>query len=58
LVNTHKQARHVSLCAPIVNHGLFRQCSVGKHYDMGNIKKRYTGLTAFDQAAGENLKHA
>jgi hypothetical protein len=31
LVNTQKQARHVSLCAPIVNHGLFRQCIVGKH---------------------------
>jgi hypothetical protein len=24
--HTQKQARHVSLCAPIVNHGLFRQC--------------------------------
>jgi hypothetical protein len=43
LVNTQKQARRVSLCAPIVNHGLFRQCIVGKHWDMENIKKCYTG---------------
>jgi hypothetical protein len=44
LVNTQIQARHVSLCAPIVNHGLFRQCIVGKHWDIGNIEKRYTGF--------------